>query len=90
MRVTNVSDSSSETHDGRVAVMSWRRRRIRRARRRSREYAPRSGGAITRASNAGRPSIRRLVVFVPLATHPPRAIGAVTPSARPVPVPGPA
>lgn len=86
MRVTRVSLSSSAAHGRRVAAMSWHRRRIRRARR-LRESAPQPLAAATPAPDAGRPSIRRLVVFVPRA---PRSLRAVTPPVRPATSPRPA
>jgi hypothetical protein len=90
MRVINARHPSSEARDRAIAVMGWHRRRIRRARRRIRESGPQTRAPITRASNASSASIRRLVVFVPLATRSQRARAAVAPPARPVAIPGPA
>jgi hypothetical protein len=65
MPVTDVSPSPSDGHDGPVRGMSWHRRRIRRARRRSRGSAPEPPARVAQASKGRIPSIRRVVVFSP-------------------------
>ena len=101
MSATNLRHPSSAAHDDPLAAMTWHRRRIRRARR-NRESAPQpiarvaqspdGGKALTdtrgaQAQEAGRPLIRRLVVFVPRRA---RAGGAVVRPVEPVAAPGPA
>jgi hypothetical protein len=70
--------------------MSWHRRRIRRARHRSRELTPRRFTPGTPAPTADGPSIRRIVVFVPCAQYPPRALTPVIPLALAATAAGPA
>jgi hypothetical protein len=87
MRAT---DPSSSAHDP-VTAMSWHRRRIRRARRRSRESAPQPVSRVaTQAPEVIKPLIRRLVVFVPRGAKGARPSGPVVALGEPAAVPGPA
>jgi hypothetical protein len=80
---------SSSAHDDLVTAMSWHRRRIRRARRRSQGSAPQPVTRVaTQAPEAAKPLIRRLVVFVPRATRAAMPAGAAVALGEPGALPG--
>ena len=86
MRATH---PSSPEHDDPVTAMNWHRRRIRRARRRSRGSSPRPVSRVAaQPSEPRKPLVRRLVVFVPRLPLGERPAGAGGLSRQPAAVPG--